>query len=305
MNLLTDLELWIKKKGIMIVGSIVGLNIAMLTVLAGFQSVLNLQPALVQKLLIAAFGVDLVVVAAVCYLRFAKGSRNTTPPDPVMPNQFLYEVAPSTENDVKWAAKLAMTVYAGYDVIPEKVMLNWYKANPNGFYVVKREDGANVGNLDLLPLRPNTLQEFIAGDLLEKEILGDCLFGAGEKASVRDVYIESMVIPPHLFHDKYTNSFALFAVIAKLAECILGLCEPSLAEKGEIKVYALSANKVVGKRLVQIGFEVASPKDKRKDGHDLYRIEFRSLEAQLKKFTDRKDAAASLRMAGLRLDQGF
>jgi hypothetical protein len=305
MYLLTELEVWIKKKGIMIVSSIVGLNLAMLSVLSGFQSILGLQQPTVNKLLLAALAVDLVVVAAVCFFRFARGSRDTTPPDPVLPSQFRYYVAPSTESDVRWAAQLAAIVYGGYDVIPENVMLNWYNANSNGFYVVKRDDGTNVGNLDLLPVRPNTLKEFIAGELLEKEILGDSLFGPGEKASVRDVYVESLVIPPHLFQDKYSNSFALYAVIASLMDCILNLCEQSSVAKGEIKVYALSANKVVAKRLTEMGFGIVSAKDKRRDGHDLYCLEFRALQAQLKKFADRRDGAERLRRSEVSVTTGL
>jgi hypothetical protein len=208
-------------------------------------------------------------------------------------------------NDVKWAAKQAAIVYGGHDVIPEKVMLDWFRANKNGFFVVQRGDGANVGNLDMLPLKPNTLRDFLSGGLLEKEILGDCLFGPNEKASVKDIYIESLVVPKHLFDDKSSNSFALYAVIEKLAESILGLCEPDAAERGEVKVYALSANPVVAEHLAEMGFEIVSHRDERRDGHDLYCLEFKSLESELKQLTDRRDAAKLRRKSGISLEAGL
>src|SRR5271166_3023234 len=191
MNLLTELEVWIKRKGVAIVVSIGGLNIAIVSAIAAFQAVLDLRPEFVQKFLIPLLVFDLLVGAVACYYFFFKRKGRGGVVDPKPLSELRYKVAPSTANDVKWAAKQAAIVYGGYDVIPEKVMLDWFRANKNGFYVVKRGDGANVGNLDILPLKPGTMQNFLSGELLEKEILGDCLFGPNEKASVKDIYIES------------------------------------------------------------------------------------------------------------------
>jgi hypothetical protein len=208
-------------------------------------------------------------------------------------------------NDVKWAAKQAVMVYGGYDVIPERVMLDWFTANKNGFYVVKRGDDANVGNLDILPLKPNTMKRFLSGELLEREMLGDCIFGPDEKAKVKNIYIESLVVPKHLFDDDTSNSFALYAVIERLAECILNLCEPEAAEKGEIKVYALSANPKVARHLAEMGFDIVSRKDKRRDGHDLYCLEFKLLESELKKLTDRRDTTKRRKKPRISLETGL
>lgn len=305
MNLLTELEVWIKRKGVTIVVSIGGLNIAIVSALAAFQAVLNLQPEFVQKFLIPLLVFDLLVGAVACYYFFFKRGGRGGVVDPKPLSELRYKIEQSNVNDVKWAAKQATIVYGGHDVIPEKVMLDWFRANKNGFYVVKRGDGANVGNLDILPLKPNTMQKFLGGELLEKEILGDCLFGPNEKASVKDIYIESLVVPKHLFDDKTSNSFALYAVIGNLAECILGLCEPDAAERGEIKVYALSANPTVALHLTEMGFEIASRKEKRRDGHDLYRLDFKSLESELKKLTDRRDAIKRGRKSRISLEAGL
>jgi hypothetical protein len=304
MNLQSELEVWIKKKGLAIVLSIGGLNIAIVSVLSAFQSVMDWRPAFAQKLLIPVLLFDFLVAVIACYYLFIKRGGEGAVVDPKPLSELRYTVVPSTVNDVKWAANLAVQVYGGYDVIPEKVMLNWYKANQNGFFVVKRGDGANVGNLDLLALKPNTLREFIGGELLEREILGDCLYGPNEKALVRDIYVESLVVPRQLFDDKSANSSALYEVISKLTDCILNLCEQESVERGEVKVYALSANPVVTKRLVQMGFEIVSPKDKRRDGHDLYCLDFKSLESQLKEYTDRRGAVERLRKSGVSLDAG-
>ena len=305
MNLLTELEVWIKRKGVAIVLSIGGLNIAIVSALAAFQAVLNLRPEFVQKFLIPLLVFDLLVGAVACYYFFFKRGGRGGVVDPRPLSELRYNVVPSTVNDVKWAAKQAAIVYGGHDVIPEKVMLDWFRANKNGFFVVQRGDGANVGNLDMLPLKPNTMRDFLSGELLEKEILGDCLFGPNEKASVKDIYIESLVVPKHMFDDKSSNSFALYAVIEKLAECILGLCEPDAAERGEVRVYALSANPVVAEHLAEMGFEIVSHRDKRRDGHDLYCLEFKSLESELKQLTDRRDAAKRRRKSGISLEGGL
>ncbi|MGA2350226.1 MAG: hypothetical protein ABSF70_07330 [Terracidiphilus sp.] len=288
MSLLAELDVWIKKKRLAIVISIGGMNIAIISALSAFQSVLFLQPETVHRLVTLVLVFDLVVVVVVCYYAFVKRRAGGVIAEPKPLSQLCYQVEPSRESDVRWAAELALQVYQGYDAIPEKVMLNWFQANPNGFSVVKRGDGVKVGNLDLLALKPNTLRDFIGGELLEKEILGDCLYGPDETASVRNVYVESLVVPRHLFKDDTSNSAALHAIIASLSACILKLCEKDIAEKGEIKVYALSANPVVTKHLVEMGSQIVSHRDKRRDGHDLYCIDFKSLESQLKIYADRR-----------------
>jgi hypothetical protein len=122
---------------------------------------------------------------------------------------------------------------------------------------------------------------------------------------VRDIYIESLVVPRLLFDDKSSNSAALYEVIARLTECILNLCEKAPAEKGEVNVYALSANPIVTRHLVEMNFNIASTKDKRRDGHDLYCLDFKSLQSQLKEYTERRAGAERLRAAGVSLDAGI
>ena len=177
MNLLTELEVWIKRKGMAIVLSMGGLNIAIVSALAAFKDVLDLQTKLVHHFLIALLVFDLLVGAVACYYFFLKRGGRGGVEDPKPLSELLYKVVPSNLNDVKWAAKQAVMVYGGYDVIPERVMVDWFRANKNGFYVVKRGDDANVGNLDILPLKPNSMKRFLSGELLERELLGDCLFG--------------------------------------------------------------------------------------------------------------------------------
>src|SRR5207253_2378291 len=101
-----------------------------------------------------------------------------------------YIVAPASEDDIRWAAGLAKRVYGGIDVIPESVMLEWYNANPNGFSMIKSEAGECFGNLDVLPLRPTTLSRFTKGNLLERDITGDCLYTPSEAHKITDLYVE-------------------------------------------------------------------------------------------------------------------
>ena len=86
-----------------------------------------------------------------------------------------YEIVPAGLHDVMWAADLAKRVYAGLDVIPAQVMLDWFEANPHGFSVVKSLAGDLLGNLDILPIKKNTLRRIVSGELLERDLTGDSL----------------------------------------------------------------------------------------------------------------------------------
>jgi hypothetical protein len=205
-----------------------------------------------------------------------------------------YQVVSSTKDDVKWASSLITQVYKGHDVIPVEVMLDWYRANPNGFFVVKRSDGANVGNLDLLTFRPDTLQQFIGGGILERNISGDCLYKPNEKSFVRDVYIASLVVPESSFARESSNAASLRAVIRKLPHCIRKVCDKGSVERGEINIYALSASPNITRLMVENGFKIVSSKIQRKDAHDLYRLDFKSLESEVMGRTKGRGAGLSV-----------
>jgi len=164
--------------------------------------------------------------------------------------KLAYQVVPSKEEDIIWASDLITRVYDGNDVIPVELMLDWYRANPDGFYVIKDGDGTRVGNLDLLTFRPDTFQQFFKGEILEKDTSGACLYGAREKSLVRDVYIASLVVPSNNDDQDLTNFGALLAVFKKIPHCIRKMCDEGAVQRGEVNVYALSANAAITKLMV-------------------------------------------------------
>ncbi len=107
-----------------------------------------------------------------------------------------YRILPAREEDVRWAAALGARVYGGDDVIPEATMVEWFRANPNGFSTFWCGE-ARVGNFDLLPLRAAPLREFVAGRLLERHVRGADLFSSvRETPAMCAVHFESIVIDP-------------------------------------------------------------------------------------------------------------
>jgi hypothetical protein len=83
------------------------------------------------------------------------------------------------------------------DAVPKHVLVEWYDANPTGFSVIKMPNGQKIGHIDLLPIRPNTLRAFIAGNIVEKDIRGDSLYSPSDRNQIKDLYVESIaVLPP-------------------------------------------------------------------------------------------------------------
>jgi hypothetical protein len=190
-------------------------------------------------------------------------------------------LVPSTEDDILWASRMITRVYEGDDVIPTEVMLDWYRANPDGFWVLKNGKGENIGNLDLLTFRPDTMREFIAGGLLERNIPGACLYTPSEKSLVRDVYIASLVVPANEVAGGPTNCGALLAILNKLPQCIRKMCSQESLERGEVNAYALSANAAITKLLARYRWSILTSKSRRIDAHDLYCVNFGLLESQI------------------------
>jgi hypothetical protein len=83
-----------------------------------------------------------------------------------------YRVQPATSRDISWIAGLERSVYSKNDAIPESLLREWYSANPHGFSIIRGLDRKPVGHLDLLPIRPRTMEAFSNGDILECEIRG-------------------------------------------------------------------------------------------------------------------------------------
>jgi hypothetical protein len=181
-----------------------------------------------------------------------------------------YRISPAGPDDIQWIARLEAETYSADDAVPLHVLQEWHEANPDGFSVIRMRNGQKVGHLNLLPVRPATLEKFLQGKILEKEIRGDSLFKSKERAEIRDLYIESIIVLPP---KGYSNAPAILCVLTNLHSLVGRLCDPSQVRK----IYAMAASSRGDKLLRRLGFEVLSSKTGRADGHDVFQASFAAL----------------------------
>jgi len=142
-------------------------------------------------------------------------------------------------------------------------MLDWFEANPYGFSTIKSSGNGPVGNLDILPIRPNTLRRIVAGTLLERDVTGDCLYGASEKERIEDLYIESFAVDPACAR---SAPGIIIEVLSSFIDLVNRICNPGQVHR----VYAIAASDEGSGLLARLGFESVGPSDGRRDGHQLY-----------------------------------
>jgi DNA-binding winged helix-turn-helix (wHTH) protein len=201
------------------------------------------------------------------------GLRSDLPARPqTLRNRFMDRLAQSfvvqqaTLPDLQWAARLAKRVYAGIDIIPESRMLEWYGQNSDGFSIVKSKLGDLVANLDLLPLKRNILDEFVAGRMIEREFSPDFLHPPSESKEISNIYVESFVtiVPGSLL----PNRFAAAQVLSEFNSILGRVCNPANLQA----VYAIAASSPGRRLLNHIGFQICTEAEKRRDHHDLFSI---------------------------------
>ena len=191
-------------------------------------------------------------------------SRQALPTDIDLDNlTAAYVIAEATPTDIAWIAQHEATVYSTNDAIPEALLREWYAANPKGFSIIKTADGRRVGHLDILPLRPRTCESFIAGDIFEREIRGDSLYGIDERERITCLYVESIAL---CLPKPLSNTAAISTIMASLPTIIARVADPSRIES----IYAIAASRAGDRFMRRLGFEVLRPAERRKDGHDFF-----------------------------------
>jgi class 3 adenylate cyclase len=183
-------------------------------------------------------------------------------PDSIQRACSEYRIIPADQDDVAWAAKLAENVYAGIDVIPPEVMVDWFIANPNGFSVFKRS-GRTVGNLDILPVKPNSLTRLVSGSLLERDLTGDSIYRPEERHLIDALYIESLVIDPEM---AIAGPRLILELLLNFGRIINRICVPAQIRA----LYAISASEEGTGLLTRLGFEPVGSAANRRDAHQLY-----------------------------------
>jgi len=177
-----------------------------------------------------------------------------------------YRVVQATPDEIGWIARLEESIYSGADAIPEPLLREWYSANDTGFSIVKAADGRPVGHLDILPLRPKTMELFLKGEIVEREIRGDSLYSPKQRRSIRHLYIESIILsqPKGL-----TNAAALVHVLSNIALIVERVADLPRVER----IYAMAASTPGEDFMRDLGFEMHTDGGRRKDGHDLFAVQ--------------------------------
>ncbi|MGE5411517.1 MAG: hypothetical protein ACM3MI_11210 [Clostridiales bacterium] len=189
------------------------------------------------------------------------------------PSNFL--LIEANEEDILWVSKLESSVYSINDAVPLSILKGWYRTNPKGFYIAIDSHKNRVGHIDILPVKPIPLKNFLAGNITEQEIKPEDIYTPNQKEFITNLYIESLAlkIPENILRAK-----ALLSIISEIQEAIRGLCEKERISS----LYAISASKEGCEILEHLGFQIYGKKKERIDKHDLFRATFSTFMLKLK-----------------------
>jgi hypothetical protein len=174
-----------------------------------------------------------------------------------------YRIEQATADQLGWIAQLEASIYTGQDAIPEYLIREWFAANPTGFSIIKNPEGKPIGHLDILPIRPGTLEGFLGGAIVERGIRGDSLYSTRERRSIKQLYIESIIL---CAPKARSNAAAILAVFSELPSVIRRIANPRSVEA----VYAIAATRAGEALLRRLGFELLRPGELRNDRHSLF-----------------------------------
>jgi hypothetical protein len=178
-------------------------------------------------------------------------------------------INPASMEDIEWIAQLESELFTGADVIPVELLKEWYNTNPTGFFVFKTSDGVRVGHINILPLRPQILELFLEGKIIERQIRGESLFTPVEKKSIKNLYIECLAVKPV----GRIRAAVLYALMSEFVSMICNICPVDNMEK----IYAVAAT-VQGEQIMRnFGFKVIREDAARQDGHKLFEADVKEL----------------------------
>ena len=238
------------------IAGLIGVAVALLTAPSGIRTVT----------LVLLFGVALVLVIKVAIpivLTYYRGSHALPSDIDLDIVSAAYRVEQATSDEIRWIAELESFVYSKDDAIPEHLLREWFSVNHTGFSIVKTADGKPVGHLDILSLRPATLDAFLKGDIIEREIRGDSLYSVDDRRLIKHLYVESIILRPP---KPLSNAAAIMSVLSHMASIIERVADLETVER----IYAIAATPAGERVMRRLGFELLSAGDRRNDGHDLF-----------------------------------
>jgi len=161
------------------------------------------------------------------------------------------------------ANKHARSIY-GRDSIPLEKVEKWWLRNPFVEAVLYKETGEYLGYFDVLPLTAEGEKLIESGKIKEREISPECILSPLKTKNANTVYLSGVAVK-----DAGTENGKMRA--AKLLYSLACYLEYYYKTDG-LRVLALAATPVGERLLKEIGAKIVSPKDVRKDKHDLYEI---------------------------------
>ncbi len=189
-----------------------------------------------------------------------------------------FQIVQAAQQDISWIANLEGENYSPKDAVPESVLINWFARNPHGFSVIANTAGERVGHVDVLPLIPDLAAPFLQGEILEREIPAAWIVPANDRTSLRDLYVESIIIKKQT---GLASRPALYQVFEQLNDIARRICEPSAARD----VCAIEASAAGKKLMLRAGFERCEMKTPRRDGHELFKIPLGQLHENLRELS--------------------
>ena len=174
----------------------------------------------------------------------------------------------ATEEDVDWIVGLEARTYPDYDAVPSELLHAWYNANPAGFSVIQTEDGEMLGHVDIFPIKPTGVDILLKGLETEQGILPDMIYSHDEQHLMESFYVESIIIK-----DKYTDMKpkALFCILSNFRALMTRICDSQNSKK----IYGIGGTEGGERLMQQLGFQLITRGDERKDHYPLYFCELR------------------------------
>jgi len=179
------------------------------------------------------------------------------------------KIAAAAPEDMAWIAEQEAGRFAGMDVIPEDLLGEWHARNPTGFSLIKTGDGRRVGYVNILPVRPETLELFLAGTIIERQLRAVALYSAAERDAIRYLYVESIVVDL----PGRAKAAALQTLLEGFRSIVERVCDADKLER----VYAIAASTPGTLLMKRLGFALIQKATSRLDGHNLYSVEGKAL----------------------------
>ncbi len=183
-----------------------------------------------------------------------------------------YFVRYATFADLQDICNLQKEAYTAEDAVPVKLYQEWYEVNPDGFFVLEVSGKVNqvVGHLTLLAIKEERLNLYKSGLIRETEIRGCDLIPSGNKAEIKDLYVESFIIK------KSHRKSGIPCIYRMMKNMVLSFCDPKVAKW----VYAMAATgdgekTIEGMKTVSgEKFNPVSIAVDRADSHNMYAVDF-------------------------------